>query len=89
MSLNISQKFEEAAAKIKKTKVQLSDEQKLDIYGLYKQSTVGDVGDVPRPDGWFDMVGKAKWDAWKQNEGLTKEEAKSKYTVLVNSIIEN
>lgn len=86
MSLNILQKFEEAAEKIKETKVQLSDEQKLEIYGLYKQSTVGDVN-VPRPDGWFDMVGKAKWDAWKKLEGLTKEDAQSKYITLVTSFI--
>ncbi|SGZ01176.1 BQ5605_C044g12178 [Microbotryum silenes-dioicae] len=47
------------------------------FYGLYKQATVGDVN-TSRP-GMMDFVGKAKWDAWKNNEGLSSDDAKSKY----------
>jgi hypothetical protein len=27
----------------------------------------------------LDFTGKAKWDAWKKNEGLSQDEAKQKY----------
>ena len=39
----------------------------LELYGLYKQGTEGDVS-TSRP-GMFDLKGKAKWDAWNSNKG--------------------
>lgn len=39
----------------------------LELYGLFKQGTVGDV-DTSRP-GLFDLKGKAKWDAWNKQKG--------------------
>ena len=44
-----------------------TDEEKLKIYGLYKQATIGDVN-TDRP-GMFDLKGKAKWDAWNAQKG--------------------
>lgn len=44
-----------------------SNEEKLALYSLYKQATVGDVN-TTRP-GMFDMQGKAKWDAWESKKG--------------------
>lgn len=29
--------------------------------------------------GMFDMQGKYKWDAWKKNEGMSKEKAQEEY----------
>lgn len=65
----------------------------LQFYGLFKQcvedsrtrfilkftgrANVGDV-DTKRPGG-FDFAGKYKWDAWKKNEGISKEDAQQKY----------
>ncbi|SCV73520.1 BQ2448_7446 [Microbotryum intermedium] len=57
--------------------VKPSQADQLVFYGLYKQATVGDVN-TSRP-GMMDFVGKAKWDAWKKNEGLSSDDAKSKY----------
>ncbi|KAK4046750.1 acyl-CoA-binding protein (ACBP)/diazepam binding inhibitor (DBI)/endozepine (EP) [Microbotryomycetes sp. JL201] len=54
-----------------------SQNDQLTFYGLYKQATIGDVN-TSRP-GMMDFTGKAKWDAWKKNEGLSSDEAKSKY----------
>ncbi|KAM0791886.1 hypothetical protein ACM66B_004141 [Microbotryomycetes sp. NB124-2] len=54
-----------------------SQNEQLTFYGLYKQATIGDVN-TSRP-GMMDFTGKAKWDAWKKNEGLSSDEAKSKY----------
>ena len=47
----------------------MSNEDKLEFYGLFKQGTVGDVN-TERP-GMLDMKGKAKWDAWKAKEGMS------------------
>lgn len=35
-----------------------------------------------------DFTGKAKWDAWKKNEGLSQEEAKQKYVETLLAIFE-
>ena len=50
--------FHEAADTVKAV-VNCSDDQKLQMYGLFKQVTVGDVNST-RPWG-IDFVGCAKW----------------------------
>jgi diazepam-binding inhibitor (GABA receptor modulating acyl-CoA-binding protein) len=64
----------------------LSNNDKLILYGLYKQATVGDVN-TSRP-GFFDAVGKAKWDAWKAKEGLSSENAKQAYIDISKEFIQ-
>lgn len=56
----------------------------LQLYGLYKQATEGDVN-TERPGG-FDFKNIAKWDAWKQQEGKSQEEARAGYVQLVNEL---
>ena len=51
------------------------------MYGLFKQATVGDVN-IARP-GMFDPKGKAKWDAWEANKGMSQEDAKAAYVKLL------
>lgn len=52
------EEFDEAANKLSSYNF-LSNDQKLQFYGLYKQSTIGDVN-IPQP--WsINMVAKAKW----------------------------
>ncbi|XP_077431413.1 peroxisomal carnitine O-octanoyltransferase-like isoform X4 [Vanacampus margaritifer] len=58
--------FEKAAEDVKNLKTRPSDQELLDLYGLYKQANVGDI-DTDRP-GLFDMKGKAKWDAWNSRK---------------------
>ncbi|KAL1714828.1 hypothetical protein EV715DRAFT_208841 [Schizophyllum commune] len=55
--------------------IQTDYEEKLTI--LYKQATVGNVKS-PRPGIW-DMLGRAKWDAWNKQKDLTPLEAKWLY----------
>jgi len=47
------------------------------MYSLYKQATVGNVK-TQRPGIW-DMLGRAKWDAWAKNKDLEAYEAKWLY----------
>lgn len=57
-------------------------ENRIKLYGLYKQATEGNVdGVMPRPIGFSieDEGAKKKWDAWKREEGLSKTEAKRRY----------
>jgi diazepam-binding inhibitor (GABA receptor modulator, acyl-CoA-binding protein) len=49
----------------------------LELYGLYKQATVGDCN-TSKP-GILDFVGKAKWDAWNQFKGMKNFKAMELY----------
>ncbi|KAH9850043.1 ACBP-domain-containing protein [Lenzites betulinus] len=57
--------------------IQTGYEDKLDMYSLYKQATVGNV-QGSRPNVW-DMLGRAKWDAWAKHKDLDSYEAKWLY----------
>lgn len=54
------------------------------MYGLYKQATVGD-NNTEKP-GIMDFKGKAKWQAWKDVEGTSQEEAETQYIALVDEL---
>lgn len=54
-----------------------TNEQKLRAYSLYKQATIGDV-QGSRP-GFFDQVGRAKYDAWTGVKGMEKSAAMNAY----------
>ncbi|CDR45990.1 CYFA0S21e00364g1_1 [Cyberlindnera fabianii] len=77
--------FQEKADQVNKLATKPSDDELLSLYGLFKQATVGDVN-TDRP-GIFALKDRYKWDAWKKNEGLSKEEAEKKYIDLVDELI--
>lgn len=55
----------------------VSDEDKLQLYGYFKQATVGDC-DKPKP-AIYEIVGKAKWEAWNALRGMSAATAMKKY----------
>jgi diazepam-binding inhibitor (GABA receptor modulating acyl-CoA-binding protein) len=57
--------------------VQLSNEQKLQMYALYKQATEGDV--TGKKPGMMDFVARAKYSAWEELKGQSKDQAMKKY----------
>ncbi|XP_049438997.1 acyl-CoA-binding domain-containing protein 7 [Epinephelus fuscoguttatus] len=77
--------FEKMAADVKNVKTRPTDQELLDLYGLYKQSVVGEIN-TERP-GITDLKGKAKWDAWNSRKGMSKEDAMSAYITLAKEII--
>lgn len=80
----LEQQFEEAKIKSKTITTKPSNDILLKIYALYKQSTEGDVkGEKPS---FFDMVGQAKYKAWEDQKGKTKEEAQQIYIDLIQSL---
>ncbi|KAF2280494.1 uncharacterized protein EI97DRAFT_411812 [Westerdykella ornata] len=63
---------------------------RLKLYGLYKQAMEGDVeGIMERPSGSGEEAqgAREKWDAWKQQSGLSRTEAKRRYiTTLIETM---
>ncbi|PAA66125.1 hypothetical protein BOX15_Mlig029997g1 [Macrostomum lignano] len=78
--------FNDYAEKVKKLKSRPTDAEMLDLYGLFKQATVGDVN-TERP-GLLDLKGKAKWDSWSQCKGTEQGQARSNYVELAKRLIE-
>ena len=59
--------FETAAERVKTLKQKPNNDQLLQLYGLYKQATAGDVN-TSQP--WaVQMEARAKWDAWNARKG--------------------
>ena len=81
--MSLDEQFQAAVAKINGlTTDPFNDEQKLVVYSHYKQATIGDCN-TTRP-GFFDMKGKAKWDAWDKLKGKSQDEAKQYYIDYVS-----
>ncbi|KAJ9112891.1 hypothetical protein QFC19_000446 [Naganishia cerealis] len=70
------------------TRHRLDPRYSLSFYALFQQATKGDLiedngasftgspgTDVPKKPGLLDLRGKAQWAAWKQVQGISKEEA--------------
>ncbi|XP_042868681.1 enoyl-CoA delta isomerase 2-like [Penaeus japonicus] len=81
----LSPEFESAKARLGTLTEDPGNENKLKIYALFKQSTVGAVN-TKRP-GMMDFVGRAKWDAWNSLGSMSQEEAQKSYVELVNSLV--
>ncbi|KAM6948747.1 acyl-CoA-binding domain-containing protein 5-B [Aplochiton taeniatus] len=66
---------------------QPSDDMMLMFYSYYKQATLGPCN-MPRPNGFWDTAGKAKWDAWSSLGKMTKHEAMQAYVDDIQLILE-
>lgn len=83
-----SPEFVAAAEAVKTFTSRPTDEELLDLYGYYKQATIGDVN-TDRPGMMsMDFKGKAKWDNWNSRKGLSKEAAEQAYIQLVDTLKE-
>lgn len=80
-----SQKFNKAVEQSKQLTQRPSNQELLKLYALYKQATEGDVAGE-RPGGGFDFKGIAKYDAWAELQGISKEEAQNNYAELVDDL---
>ena len=78
---DLAKKFQQAVADSKKLSERPDNATLLKLYALYKQATDGDV-EGKRP-GFTDMVGRAKWDAWSEIKGTTKNDAMQQYVDLI------
>lgn len=85
--MSVKEQFEKAAEDVKKLKTSPSDVDLLELYGLYKQATVGDCN-TDKP-GFLDFKGKAKWEAWNGRKGTSTDDAMNAYIKKVQSLIES
>ncbi|XP_031708796.1 acyl-CoA-binding domain-containing protein 7 [Anarhichas minor] len=79
------EEFQKMAEDVKNVKTKPTDQELLDLYGLYKQAMVGEIN-TDRP-GMMDLKGKAKWDAWTSRNGMSKDDAMSAYVTLAKEVI--
>lgn len=78
--MEIDLSFDSAIKKIKILKNRPNrpdDDEMLNLYGLYKQSTQGDIH-TTKPKFW-NPIGKAKWQSWHDQKGFTQKEAQELY----------
>ncbi|XP_064862018.1 acyl-CoA-binding domain-containing protein 5A-like [Oncorhynchus nerka] len=66
---------------------QPADGMMLMFYSYYKQAALGPCN-IPRPTGYWDTAGKAKWDAWNSLGNMSKEEAMQAYVNDIQLILE-
>ena len=76
--------FQAAAEDVKALPTDPGNDTKLRLYALYKQATEGDV-QGKRP-GFTNLVGRAKYDAWAQVQGVDAEQARTEYVALVRGL---
>jgi diazepam-binding inhibitor (GABA receptor modulating acyl-CoA-binding protein) len=77
--------FDQATAESQNLSERPSNETLLQLYALYKQSIEGDVN-VDPPSNPFDFVSRAKYDAWSNLKGKSKEIAMKEYVELINKL---
>ncbi|KAL2901005.1 Acyl-CoA-binding protein [Bienertia sinuspersici] len=81
----LKEEFEQYAEKVKSLP-SATNEDLLVLYGLFKQATVGDVN--TSCPGIFDQKGRAKWNAWKGNEGKSQDDAMGDYITKAKQLLE-
>lgn len=75
--MTLVEEFEAAVKRVNTLPSAPSNNVLLDLYGLYKQATVGDASGK-RP-GMTDFRGRAKYDAWAGRKGMSKDDAMRAY----------
>jgi acyl-CoA-binding protein len=78
---SLKDQFALARERVEKLESRPPNEKLLELYGLYKQATEGDVSGA-RP-GMLDLKGRAKHDAWARKKGTSKDDAMKGYVALV------
>jgi diazepam-binding inhibitor (GABA receptor modulator, acyl-CoA-binding protein) len=82
--MDMISEFERAAERSRELTKRPTNEELLSLYALYKQATEGDAaGDRP---GGFDFKAIAKFDAWAELKGKTKNTAMEEYITLVSNL---
>ena len=80
-----SAEFILASNMVKKLKSHPTDSELLELYGLYKQATIGDIN-IEKPN-FFNFKAVGKWNAWDSNKGLSTYNSEVKYIKKVNIMI--
>jgi diazepam-binding inhibitor (GABA receptor modulating acyl-CoA-binding protein) len=76
--------FKDASKEVHNLKTKPSDNELLELYGNYKQGTVGDIN-TDKPS-FYMFKDVAKWNAWNNVKGLSKLQAQVNYIKLVEEL---
>ncbi len=82
---DLQERFDQAQLDVKALTTKPSNDDLLVLYGLYKQATSGEASGAKKP-GRFDLVGKAKYDAWSKVAGTPADDAKQRYVDTVERL---
>lgn len=86
----MSEAFNNSVTAISSTKndpklQKITNDEKLSLYGLFKQATLGD-NTTAAP--WaVQFEAKAKWDAWTSHKGKSKAQAETEYVEVVRGLL--
>jgi diazepam-binding inhibitor (GABA receptor modulating acyl-CoA-binding protein) len=78
--------FEQAQKDVQTLTKRPDNDDMLALYALYKQAAEGDVSGK-RP-GKINMVARAKYDAWAEKKGMSKDEAMDQYVAKVSELLQ-
>jgi ankyrin repeat protein len=85
----LDDKFSVAADRVRSLR-NISTKERLVLYALYKQATIGDAPstyDSSRNGAFLSaMQDHAKWDAWSRLHGMSQNEARQTYVTLATSL---
>lgn len=81
---DLKDRFEKAVAESKSLPERPDNQTLLKIYALFKQASEGD--NTGKRPGFTDVVGRAKYDAWKKLEGTSSEQAMQNYIDLIENL---
>jgi diazepam-binding inhibitor (GABA receptor modulator, acyl-CoA-binding protein) len=83
--MSLADDFAQAQADVTALPQRPGNDVLLKLYALYKQGSQGDAGGN-RP-GMLDLVGRAKYDAWKALAGTDQDDAQRDYVALVRDLL--
>lgn len=83
---DLDERFEQAQADVKTLTSKPSNDDLLRLYALFKQGTTGEASTAKKP-GRFDLVGKAKYEAWTKVAGTSADEARTRYVAEVDRLL--
>lgn len=83
--MELNERFEQAVAGSKSLGSRPDNNTLLKLYSLYKQATEGDAPSSSDA-GMFDIVAKAKYNAWNGLRGKEKEVAMEEYVALYEGL---
>jgi acyl-CoA-binding protein len=82
----LADRFEQAQVDVQTLPSKPENDDLLALYAHYKQATVGEASGAKKP-GRFDLVGKAKYDAWSKLAGTSQDDAMTGYIRIVDRLL--
>jgi diazepam-binding inhibitor (GABA receptor modulating acyl-CoA-binding protein) len=84
---DLDEQFARAQTDVKTLSHKPGNDDLLTLYALFKQGTAGDASGAKKP-GRFDLVGKAKYEAWTKIAGTSSDDAKTRYIAEVGRLLD-